>query len=276
MEVKVPGMNGYNCELSLRDKSLESKYPNLVKFTKTGTTICGIVCKDAVILGADTRASAGEAIAQKDCMKIHYMAPNVYTCGAGTAADNEHVCEMVSSQLNLLRRRSKKPTRVFTAATLLKNYLFRYGGHVGAYLIVGGYDFTGPHLYEVYSNGSCSEMPFIAQGSGSLAAISVIENGYKEDLTIEQGKQLICKAVFAGILNDQGSGGSVTMCVIPKDMNGLVTPHFAAPSVLGDFRSLYSHPRDAIIPLGATLTIESSIEYTGKQGSSDVDEEKKT
>ena len=30
-------------------------------------------------------------MADKNCEKIHYMAPNIYCCGAGTAADTEAV-----------------------------------------------------------------------------------------------------------------------------------------------------------------------------------------
>ncbi|KAF5176748.1 Proteasome subunit beta type-7, partial [Thalictrum thalictroides] len=44
---------------------------------------------DGVILGADTRATEGPLVADKNCEKIHYMAPNIYCCGAGTAADTE-------------------------------------------------------------------------------------------------------------------------------------------------------------------------------------------
>ena len=56
-------------------------------FTKTGTTIVGLICKDAVILAADTRATAGTIVADKNCEKLHEIAPNVYAAGAGTAAD---------------------------------------------------------------------------------------------------------------------------------------------------------------------------------------------
>lgn len=59
--------------------------------TKTGTTICGVVFEAGVILGADTRSTNGETVADKDCEKIHYIAPNIYCCGAGTAADTESV-----------------------------------------------------------------------------------------------------------------------------------------------------------------------------------------
>ena len=71
---------------------------------KTGTTIVGLVykvlcaiesyeayiLKDGIVLGADTRSTTGPTVADKNCEKIHYIAPNIYCCGAGTAADTEH------------------------------------------------------------------------------------------------------------------------------------------------------------------------------------------
>lgn len=62
-----------------------------LRATKTGTTICGAVFSTGVVLGADTRSTNGETVADKNCQKIHYIAPNVYCCGAGTAADTENV-----------------------------------------------------------------------------------------------------------------------------------------------------------------------------------------
>lgn len=50
-----------------------------------------IFSQDGVILGADTRATEGPIVCDKNCEKIHYMAPNIYCCGAGTAADTEAV-----------------------------------------------------------------------------------------------------------------------------------------------------------------------------------------
>lgn len=62
---------------------------------KTGTTIAGIIFKDGVVLGADTRATGGSEVADKNCEKIHYLAPNIYCCGAGTAADTEKTTELI-------------------------------------------------------------------------------------------------------------------------------------------------------------------------------------
>lgn len=47
------------------------------KAIKTGTTIVGIIFKDGVILGADTRATEGPIVADKNCEKIHYLAKNM-------------------------------------------------------------------------------------------------------------------------------------------------------------------------------------------------------
>lgn len=72
---------------------------------KTGTTICGVVYKvrkralcvfqkrydlshlhqrislslsqDGIVLGADTRATEGMVVADKNCSKIHYISPNI-------------------------------------------------------------------------------------------------------------------------------------------------------------------------------------------------------
>ena len=52
-------------------------------------------------------------------------APNVYCCGAGTAADTENVTGMVASSLELHRQGTGRPTRVVTAMTLLKGHLFK-------------------------------------------------------------------------------------------------------------------------------------------------------
>ncbi|XP_017971426.1 PREDICTED: proteasome subunit beta type-7-B [Theobroma cacao] len=53
-------------------------------------------------------------------------------------------------------------------------------------------------------------------GSGSLAAMTVFESKYREGLTKEEGFNLVCKAICAGIFNDLGSGSNVDVCVITK------------------------------------------------------------
>jgi 20S proteasome subunit beta 2 len=136
---------GFNFDMYDRNKMLEKKGLH-VKTKKTGTTIVGVVFKDGVVLGADTRATEGSIVADPDCLKIHYLSPNIYCCGAGTAADTEFVTQMVASELELHRLNTKRESRVSQVEARLTSHLFRYQGHIGAALIVGGVDVKGPAL----------------------------------------------------------------------------------------------------------------------------------
>lgn len=42
-------------------------------------------------MGADSRATSGNIIADKHCMKVHKVTDSIYACGAGTAADLDQV-----------------------------------------------------------------------------------------------------------------------------------------------------------------------------------------
>lgn len=184
---------------------------------KTGTTIVGVVFKDGVVLGADTRATSDTTVFDKNCAKIHYIADNIMCCGAGTAADTDHTTQLISSKIWLHSLATRRSPRVVTALNMLKHMLFRYQGYISAALVLGGVDFYGPHLYTVYPHGSTDRLPYVSMGSGSLAAMAVFESKYKDDMTLEEAKKLVYEAISAGIFNDLGSGGNVDLCVITTD-----------------------------------------------------------
>merc|ERR1719228_2655046 len=55
-------------------------------------------------------------------------------------------------------------------------------------------------------------------GSGTMAAMSVLESRWVPDMSEEDAKQLVRDAIRAGIFNDMGSGSYVDLVVIkPKD-----------------------------------------------------------
>ena len=147
------------------------------------------------------------------------MAPNIYTAGAGTAADCDHVTEMVQRDLKLHRLTTGSQSRVQTAVTKFSNHLFQYGGHVGCALIIGGVDVKGPHLISISPDGHSYTNPFLCIGSGSLAAMAIMETNYKDHLTKQEAIDLVTKCVEAGIYHDLGSGSNVDYAIITK--NGL-------------------------------------------------------
>lgn len=208
---------GFNFDNCKRNAMLEGKGVHFPKAWKTGTTIAGIVFKDGVVLGADTRSTSGSTVADKNCEKVHYIAPNLYACGAGTAADLQHVTEMVSGQLELHRYGVGRQSRAITALTMFKQHLFKYQGHVGAALILGGVDINGAHLFTIYPHGSTDALPFATMGSGSLNAMAMFEAYYHDDLSRQEAVDLVARAIRSGVMNDLGSGSNIDLCVITKD-----------------------------------------------------------
>ncbi|GKB17334.1 proteasome subunit beta type-7-B-like protein [Tanacetum coccineum] len=87
--------------------------------------------ENSVILGADTRATEGPIVADKNYEKIHCMAPNTYCCGVGTAVSGTLL--VTQRQLSAEAYHTGRESRVVTTLTLLKPHLFRYQGHVSAY-----------------------------------------------------------------------------------------------------------------------------------------------
>uniref|UniRef100_A0A8C6SKL3 Proteasome 20S subunit beta 10 n=1 Tax=Neogobius melanostomus TaxID=47308 RepID=A0A8C6SKL3_9GOBI len=176
-----------------------------------------------VILGADTRATDDMVVADKNCMKIHHIAPSIYCCGAGVAADAEVTTQIMASNVELHSLNTGRPPLVAMVTRQLKQMLFRsvYQGQVGASLIVGGVDVTGAHLYSVYPHGSYDKLPFVTAGSGAAAAAAV--RGLRgETLTLcpcaaaGGGQGLVRDAICAGIFCDLGSGSNVDLCVITE------------------------------------------------------------
>eukprot|EP01053_Blabericola_migrator_P012965 Blabericola_migrator_1__12964@NODE_859_length_6239_cov_134_489469_g609_i0_p4_GENE_NODE_859_length_6239_cov_134_489469_g609_i0NODE_859_length_6239_cov_134_489469_g609_i0_p4_ORF_typecomplete_len242_score41_46Proteasome/PF00227_26/1e46DUF4191/PF13829_6/0_16_NODE_859_length_6239_cov_134_489469_g609_i013872112 len=182
---------------------------------KTGTTICGCVCRDGVVLAADTRATAGHTVFDKNCEKVEQIAPNIACAGAGTAADLQHTKRAMRFDLRLHSTTLKQLPRVETAIRRLQNMLFKYQGYVSCALIVGGVNSDGKATLAFISpEGYQFSHPFIAMGSGGYFATSILEAGYRPDLTVDEGKELCADAIEAGIRNDMGSGSNVDVMVL--------------------------------------------------------------
>lgn len=235
--------------------------PQMTK--KTGTTIVGMVYEGGVILGADTRATGGTEVAEKNCEKIHYLAPNIYCCGAGTAADTEKTTELIASQLDLLRMdMHASQSRVVTACTLLKRMLFKYQGHISAALVLGGVDRHGPHVYQIYPHGSTGKLPYTTMGSGSLASMAVFESTWREGMSEVEAEQLVTRAISAGIFNDLGSGSNVDTCIIRLDGTVSYNRNSLMPNPVQPLRDAIHHSQQLTIRPGTTAVLHSQFKAT--------------
>lgn len=126
--------------------------------------------------------------------------------------------------------------------------LLRHQGHIGAALVLGGVDATGPHLFTIHPHGSTDKLPYVTMGSGSLAAMAVFESGWKPDMSVcpfvlstpliltelrrvqrEDALAIVTAAISAGIFNDLGSGSNVDACVITANSTEMLR-NFVRPN----------------------------------------------
>ena len=266
---------GFSFENALRNQTILGMKGagHLPQAKKTGTTIVGVVYKDGVVLGADTRATSGSEVAEKNCEKIHYLAPNMYCCGAGTAADTEMVTQMISSQLELLRMNTHSASRVTTACTLLKRRLFRYQGYISAALILGGCDLNGPAVYQIAPHGSTAKLNYTTMGSGSLAAMAIFESSWKEDMTEAEAVDLVQRAIGAGIFNDLGSGSNCDVCVLRTDYTVDYRRNDVKPNEVAPLRARVQHSSLLTMTPGLTPTLGTTqvVPHPARVGLADVD-----
>nr|MDO8112139.1 proteasome subunit beta [Candidatus Sigynarchaeota archaeon] len=185
----------------------------------TGTTTVGIVVKNAVILGADKRATEGFYVASKTADKIHKVSSNVAMTIAGSVADAQYLIDLMAAESKLYELQNGRKIAVNTVVKILANELYRakYPMPYEVQHIVGGVDGEGPKIYDVGGDGSILKETYTSTGSGSLYAYGVLEDEYKEGLTIEEGVNLVKKAVKAAISRDIFTGNGIDIFIITKD-----------------------------------------------------------
>jgi len=82
---------------------------------------------------------------------------------------------------------------------------------------VGGLDEEGATLYALDIMGSVIPDEYAAVGSGTQIAMGLLEEGYKENLTIEEAKNLVTRAIKSAISRDIMSGDGIDFLIITKD-----------------------------------------------------------
>ena len=186
---------------------------------KTGTTTVGLICKDAVILGTDKRASMSYFVASKTSEKLHKIQEHLYMTIAGGVADAQYLIDVLRAETTLYQLKEEKPIKIKSAGKILSNILYKnkmFPYQVG--LMLGGVtEEEGPVLLDIGAYGSILPDKFCAVGSGQNFSYGVLEAKYKDGLTAEEGKEIIIKAISSSIIRDMASGNGIDIAVIKKE-----------------------------------------------------------
>ncbi|XP_046693695.1 proteasome subunit beta type-9 [Silurus meridionalis] len=107
---------------------------------KTGTTIIAVTFEGGVVVGSDSRVSAGESVVNRVMNKLSQLHDKIYCALSGSAADAQTIAEIVNYQLDVHSIELEEDPLVCSAATLVKNITYKYKEELSAHLIVAGWD----------------------------------------------------------------------------------------------------------------------------------------
>jgi proteasome beta subunit len=185
------------------------------KYVLKGTTTVGVVCRDGVVLGTDTRATMGYFVAHKHAKKVYQIDDHLAMTIAGGVADAQNVVEIVKANSKLYKYEKGVIMPVSAAASLTSNLLFanRYYPLI-LQALLGGVDTSGPHIFALDPLGSVTEEKCVSTGSGSPVAYGVLENDYKDGITVKDAIPVVVKAVNSAMKRDSASGDSFDVALV--------------------------------------------------------------
>ncbi len=180
-----------------------------------GATTIGVVCADGVILASEKRVSYGYLVVSRVGKKVFRIADRIGAACAGLVSDMQILIREVEAYANLFKLDANRPMSVRSAAKVMSNLLFsRRLFPLITQTIIGGMDDEGASLYVLDVLGSVIPDKFAAVGSGAEIAMGVLEEGYKENMTIKEATDLVTRAVKSAIARDVMSGDGVDFLTI--------------------------------------------------------------
>jgi len=183
-----------------------------------GTTTVGLVCSDGVILATDKRATMGTLIAHKFVQKSFMIDKHIGATVAGMVSDAQMLIRWIQAEARLYKMRKGEEMSIESVATLMSNILHsqRYYPMI-VQLIVGGVDKNGTKLYSIDPMGSLIDDKIVATGSGSPVAYGVLEDNYKDGITIEEGMKIGARAMKSALKRDAMTGDGIDIVKITRD-----------------------------------------------------------
>lgn len=184
-----------------------------------GTTTVAFKCSDGVVMATDTRATVLPGfVAHKRVKKLYEITRNVGMTIAGVPAEAINLLDILRANATLyqIHRRRIIPVRVVASLASVILFSQRYFPYE-VQIIIGGYDEEGYHLYSLDPFGSAIEDNMIATGSGSPVAYGVLESGYYDGISLDEGLVLAVRAINAAIKRNVYTGDDFDVATITRE-----------------------------------------------------------
>lgn len=179
-----------------------------------GTTVVAFKWADGVVMAGDRRAVSGNLISHRSMEKVFPADEYSGVAIAGVAGPAVEMVKLFQLQLEHYEKLEDKPLSLEGKANQLSFFMKSNLGAAMQGLIVipifAGYD-TENNASKLFNydvtGGRYEEKDFVAVGSGSLHASTVIKLGYSENLSRDASIDLALNALFQAADEDTGTGG---------------------------------------------------------------------
>ncbi|PSQ04077.1 proteasome endopeptidase complex, archaeal, alpha subunit [Halobacteriales archaeon QS_6_71_20] len=166
---------------------------------KRGTASVGVRTADGVVLAADKR-SRSELMEPASVEKLHKIDDHVGIASAGHVADARQLIDFARRQAQVNRLRYGEEMGIEMLTKSVTDHIQQYtqiGGArpFGVALIVGGIENGEPRLFETDPSGTPYEWKALSIGANRTDVRERLEEGYTENLSMEQGIELALEAL---------------------------------------------------------------------------------
>jgi len=183
-----------------------------------GATTVGIVYRDGVLLASERRVSYGYFVMSKSARKVFKITDTIGAACAGLVSDMQILAKEASAYASIYTYENDRPISVKATAKMVGSLLFQR--RLMPYItqtIIGGIDQDGPSLYVLDLLGSVLPDKYASVGSGTEISMGVLEDEYKDNMSLDEAKDLMRRAVKSALARDAASGGDVDLLIISKE-----------------------------------------------------------
>lgn len=206
-----------------------SNFPELLRRVAAGPTLSGaadhlvlphattcvaVRYADGVVMAGDRRATAGNLISHRSMEKVVEADRHSAVAIAGTAGPAMEMMRLFQLQLEHYEKVEGTALSLEGKANQLSTMIRgNLPAAMSGFIVVpifGGYDLRRGfgRLWDFdVTGGRYEEKQYVATGSGSLHAGTVIKLGFTPDLTTEGALDLVCRALWEAADADSATGG---------------------------------------------------------------------
>ena len=187
---------------------------------RRGTTAIGIRCKDGVILAVDRRVTS-KLIEVCSVEKIFQIDDHIMAATSGLVADARVLIDRARLEAQINRVTYGEPITVEALAKRISDIKQVYTQHggvrpFGVSLLIAGIDRHSSRLFETDPSGALIEYKASAIGSGRSLAMDILEEKYREDISVDEAMELAIYTLYK-VSKDELNPKNVDMAVIRAD-----------------------------------------------------------